>query len=559
MFLQETDIAHRAVDLSGILQGTIGEVSQSVFNLKGEVLRYTDQEYLLTGLNETGYDTMLFMTSRQIGKSTLLSVRQTLPSLLFPNFETLYVSPSWKQTKEYSQTRVEPLIRESDYVRDVGLIDKHCHRGTETKSFTNGSRMVFRYAFYNADRARGISAQLLLLDEIQDILWDNVPVIEQCLAHAKPPASRPEWAPFYKKKIYSGTPKSLQNTMQYLWEKSTQCVWIVPCVSCGKSNTLTERSIGKYGTICTTSVRVNGHVRQCAKYVDPRHGQWHALKPESRMLSFHISQLMVPRKEWGPHGWIDWPNDILDYRERYDKVRFYNEVLGLPCDNALRALTTSDMMSCCDENWTFRAYPDQVTRMTHLWAGVDWGETNSRTVLTIGGFFEPGIFSVVYMRVYSPQECEPRFLIDDILKWLYTFNVQGIACDVGHGWGLNSTLMEKYGMDRVFPIRYTRSTSPRLTFVGGANNIKWEWNGNRSQLLGELFMDVRRRRIRFPKWSQFGEHVKDWLAVFSEYSGRSKELIYSHNPDDPDDRVHSCNYARIAAELGTGYNTSLSL
>jgi hypothetical protein len=254
--------------------------------------------------------------------------------------------------------------------------------------------------------------------------------------------------------------------------------------------------------------------------------------------------------EWGSHGWIDWKTNILWYLEEHGQVQFHNEVLGLPCDDASRALTQPDLVAACEEGWLFRTGPDAVTQTTNLWAGIDWGETRSRTVLTIGGYFSSSRFSIIYTKVYRPdQTSDPKALIRDIVQTLLTFNVQAVAADVGHGWGMNADLMEKFGVGRVYPIRYMGAKAPRLKF---ASKFKYEWVANRSQVLGELFMDIKRRRIRFPQWSQYEPYAKDWLAVFLEFSSRMRETMYSHSPDDPDDVVHSTCYARLAAELATG-------
>jgi hypothetical protein len=515
---------------------------QASLQLRGEPLRYTDQEYFLTPLDDTHYDTVLLRTSRQIGKSTWAASRLIIPAIAVPNYYTLYVSPSFKQTKDFSQTRVDPFLQESEFIRNF-RVDKSC-QGIETKKFTNMSRMQFRYAFYNADRCRGLSAHLLCLDEIQDILWKNIPIIEQVLAHAKPPTLHPEWGHLYKKKLYSGTPKSHQNPIEKLWKDSTQCVWVVRCWGCGTWSEMEERAIGKFGTICTK--------RTCRKPIDPRTGCWHMLKPDSRILGFHINALMSPRKEWGPHGWVDWQNDILDYQARYNDVEFYNEVLGYPKDDAARALLEGDIRGCCDDRFALVDKPTAATQTTHLFGGVDWGETNSRTILTIGGFFGTQKFAPAFVKVYTQSESSnPQFLIADIIKWLTLFGVVAVACDVGHGWGMNSQLMEQFGIERVFPIRYMPGRSARLVY--GKN--KHEWQANRSQVLGEMFMDIKRRKFRFPAWKYIEKLSNDLLAVGIQYSGRLNELIYFHEAGTPDDWTHSLCYSRLASELFTGMYT----
>lgn len=536
--------AEKEADVVDAVVGRISELAQSIFKLKGEALGYEGQEYFLNGIDDTYYNTIFFKTGRQVGKSTNLAIRQIIPSLILPSYKTLYVSPSFKQTKEFSQDKIDPLLNDSPWVQ-ANRVSRFTRKGIETKTYTNGSRNTFRYAFYTADRCRGISADLLLIDEIQDILWDNVPVIEQVLSHSIPPRGKPEWSDFYKKKIYSGTPKSMQNPIEYTWEKSTQCMWMVPCYSCGQYSTLdNERVIGKHGTICMKT--------DCRKPIDPRHGFWHAMQPKANILGFHISQLMAPRKEWGPFGWIDWNNDILDFFDRFGKIRFYNEVLGVSCDDATRPVTQGDIMLCCTGK-PFAEAPTAATRGLTLWAGIDWGESNARTVLTIGGRY-PGEerFTPVFVKVYKHEEsADPNFLISDILKWLRAFNVSAVGCDVGHGFGMNGQLMKELGVDRVFPLRYVGPNGPRM--APSKKVGKYEWQVNRTQVMSEFFMDIKKQRWQFPSWELFKNLAKDILAVQAEYSQLKRQIIYIHNPDEPDDLVHSLIYCRLAAELGMGF------
>ena len=439
-------------------------------------------------------------------------------------------------------------------------MDQSLNWSIETKPFTNGSSITMHYAFYTADRSRGESMDLLELDELQDILVDNIPVLEQTLVHSKPPPGHQKWAPFFKKKLYAGTPKSLSGTMEHYWKESTQCLWVVPCHSCGHWNQLTEKSIGKYGTICTGRVTKPGvsDTVQCSRPIDPRQGMWHSLKPDcTEILGVHISQLMAPRVEWGPHGWIRWDRDILAPVEGrapgWDKVRFYNEILGMPCESALRAVTQADMMACSSEDWELMESPTKLTQSRPLYMGVDYGESRSRTVITVGGRFSDGKFAVVFARKYEGDECEPTNIVNEVVKWAEVFKVRAVSADVGHGFGINSQLINTLGMDRVFPIRYGGKTSPRLAMIG---RRKWELVSNRSMTLGELFMNIKRRKIKFPKWAQWESFAKDFLEVFIEFGGRGGrgDLRYSHGVglSHADDAVHSLNYCILAEEASRG-------
>lgn len=541
---------------TAILQGTYAELAQSIFQIKGAPLTYKDQDYMVTAVDSTAYDTILMRTGRQVGKTVTQGVRSILTCIMIPDYKVLYVSPSFKQTKRFSNKCINQLCRDSPFIQ-TEMIDPALTWSIEEKTFKNNSSITLHYAFHTADRSRGESMDFLKVDELQDIIVDNLPVLEQTLVHSKPPPGHPEWAPFFKKKLYTGTPKSLAGTIEHFWKESTQCVWVVPCSACGGWNQLTARSIGKHGTICNrNATRPGGKRGPCGHPIDPRNGMWHQLKPDARkILGVHVSQLMAPRTDWGPHGWIDWENDILAPFENrapgWDTVRVHNEILGLPCESALRAVTQAEVMACCEEGWLLRDTPDNLCLSTPLYAGVDWGETRSRTVLTIGGRFADGRWAPVFVRRYVGDECDPNFLIADILKWCSLYGVRAIGCDVGHGFGLNSQLVQDFGMDRIFPIRYAGKTVPRLVF---SSKHKWEWTANRSTVLGEYFMAIKRQRVKFPRWAQWEAHAKDILNVFIEFSGRAKDMMYAHGVglENADDGVHSAVYCQLAEEITRG-------
>ena len=86
------------------------------------------------------------------------------------------------------------------------------------KGFTNGSYIFLRSAFRTADRTRGISARNLTLDEIQDMLGSEIPVIMECTSHFED-----------SRVLMAGTPKSFDNPIETYWLESTQNEWLVPC------------------------------------------------------------------------------------------------------------------------------------------------------------------------------------------------------------------------------------------------------------------------------------------------------------------------------------------
>lgn len=213
---------------------------------------------------------------------------------------------------------------------------------------------------------RGIPAWMLQLDEFQDILSDNIPVIEQCLSHA------PER---WKRFLYAGTPKSLDNNIEYYRERlSTQGEWVVPCDRHTPShwNILGEKNIGKKGLVC----------EKCGKLINPMtdRAQWARMVEKAPFESYRIPQLMVP--------WKPWEEVLLDY-ERYPRDKFYNEVLGISYDSGMRPLTTEQMRAVCNPNLHMVDYENyrDLSYSQPIYAGIDWGCHDEDTrILTESGY-----------------------------------------------------------------------------------------------------------------------------------------------------------------------------
>lgn len=321
------------------------------------------------------YDTsarrILLKCARQVEKSTLLGNISLAYMSLVPSYKVLYVNSSATQAKTFSSDRIKDPIETSPILRR--FTTKMLSSNILEKQFINRSKITMRYAFLNADRTRGIPAWMLAIDEIQDILSGNIPVIEQCLSHAPD-----RW----RRYLYSGTPKSLDNTIETYWaNQSTQNEWAVPhdCKS-GEGgrfwNILGEKNIGKKGLICAN----------CGTLIDPmcEDAQWAAMveydEHDTPFEGYRIPQLMVPWKPW---------SEILHDYKRYPRDKFYNEVLGISFDSGLRPLTRGQVRAACNQELSMKNIDKyrQLGYSQPIFAGIDWGCHDEETrILTQDGF-----------------------------------------------------------------------------------------------------------------------------------------------------------------------------
>ena len=391
------------------------------------------------------------------------------------------------------------------------------------------------------------------IDEFQDILISNVPVMAQCLSHSK-----------HGYHLYTGTPKTFDNTIEIYWDTSSMTEWMVPCSGCSgasgrKWNFLDTKNIGTHGVIC----------KYCGKPLDVTKGQWQNSK-KSRLKGYRIPQLMVP---WIAGSEDQWGKLVYNY-ENYPESQFYNEVLGLSYDNASKPITRADVLGNCSSSLHFvdpynLSGTPKDAKLVHkmvLFAGVDWGEGNdgtgtdimgkiktaSYTVLTIGGYVGDKKFRVVYMKRYVGKEVDPDFVVKDIIKICTNMNVKMIGTDWGHGWGVNNRLFRLYGPKRCAQFMYVDKQKE----VRKWDPIGYKVQLMRNHVMSEIFYQFKEGKFLFPPLEEWEVFCKDMFNISVEYIEYSRTIRYVHRPSDPDDWFHSLLYCKQVGEMYYGKYTS---
>jgi len=511
--------------------------SQWVHNLiylDGKRFDFTGRDYLRP-IYDSNYQHKLLKTGRQVEKSTMLANEFITNSCIIPYFKTLYVSPSHDQTRQFSNAKLKPWIEDSPVIMKY-LQSSSVSRQVFEKSFSNGSIGFLRSAFLSADRTRGISADCLNIDEIQDILTANIPVMLETLSHSK-----------YGWKLFSGTPKTLDNPIEFYWQESSQCEWLVICDHHVPVhyNYLDEKCIGQEGIICN----------KCGHPIDPQKGKWIAFSSNRDIMGFRISQLQVP--------WMHTPTkwkEILWKLKNYSKGLFYNEVLGISWDSASKPVTRTELIACCSSSHAFRIVPDGFTKSNHVFAGIDWGEGSdgsergmkgklknaSYTVLTLGCYLTPHVFYPFFMKRYTGEEALPSNCVRDIIKICKLFNVACIGADWGHGWGVNEQLEQAFGVPKVIKWQYVGMQRERKKFDPVGLKIQI----NRTEVMTDFFTDIKKQRYCFPPWAIMQSFLCDVEHIHAEFgTAIATNLIkYDHRPSEPDDAAHSIILCRETAD-----------
>lgn len=429
-----------------------------LLNLEGEPYSLVDHfpfENLLTTLMPRQ---IVMKTGRQVSKSTSIAAHGVLLAAM-RRFHTLYVTPLYEQIRRFSSNYVRPFIMESPV--KAMLIGTQTENSVLQRSFKNGSIMHFSYAGLSADRCRGIKADRCAFDEVQDLDPDHIDVITECMSHSA-----------YGITQFTGTPKTRDNTIETLWESSSQAEWVIRCPACNFDNVPSmdyhlERMIGPWhpdisehrpGVICAN--------KACGRPISPRGGRWLHRYPDRKQLfeGYHVPQIIMPVHYANPEKW----SVLLSKQQTTAAATFMNEVLGESCDVATKLVTKTDLekAGCLHENEESVAI-SQISRYTRRILAVDWGGGGEKgvsyTKLAVLGYTPQGRIEVIYGKqsMVPHNHVAEAMLCKEIFQ---KFHCHMLAHDYTGAGNLRETVLVQCGMtpNRLMPVELVRTAAHAL-------------------------------------------------------------------------------------------------
>lgn len=511
---------------------TTSAFAEAIIRVRGRKLDFGRYKPL-----KTIYDleplTIVVRAGRQIGKSVMLGGVITVKSIAHKHFTTLFLSPLAQQTSRFSSMYLDDFLS-SPLVRKH-FVDSASKKNVHEKSLSNGSKIYLSYAEIeaDADRVRGIAADSLYWDEIQEVSSDALPVVEETIS-----------ASDYGFRRYTGTSKTLNNTLEYKFRDSCQCHWAVKCPHCNHYNVPYDFDI----CLRMCSLDTGPCCEKCKCVLDMSKGAWLAARPqEKRSIGFSIPQLVIPfRTE--PKKWAELREKVA----KYPVGKLANEVFGLPIGLGGRILSESEAMACCNSSkssWD-DCWAQDTRGINSVVLGVDWSVTASEksfTIISVLGFDYSGKCYLMYSeRVNSVNILDQVKRVEKIYR---DFNAQAIGSDRGVGVLQCQLLAQSLGADRVFPINYVNAKVP----------IRYDSSGlyyaaDRTMSMDTVFMKMKIGRDRFecPAWSLTSfPFWQDCLSIFEEETLAGKR-VFRHDEDIPDDSFHSVVFGNVAHMILTG-------
>ena len=539
-----------------VVKATGSRLAEAILEFKGNRVVFEPKYEPQRLLYDLYPQFLVVKAGRQVGKSLGLAGRMVTGSISQKYFTSLFMAPSQIQTKRFSSGYLD-TFRESKYINKY-FINRSDPGNVFEKTFKNKSKIYLSYGqtSNDADRVRGLTADLLALDEIQDIQLEAVPVIKEILNTSE-----------YGFQLFTGTSKSTANTLEQLWQETNQMEFVKKC-KCGKwvipneFDTMMEMVTNNNYMVCP----------YCKKEFSFIGGQWVAAngnlsQGKGAKYGMHLPQLIFgANTRTGSRQWDDLYDKVAQSKNGvlYTAETVANEIFGLATDLGSTSLSMTEARACCLPDCPEWPKPDKsnvpasvrplIDSIHTTVLGVDWsvsGSIGSHTVATVLGITHSGTTVVLYAKKIMGTHILTQ--VDEVLQIANMYNCRMIGSDRGVGVLQGELMQQRYGHNRVVMCQY----------VSASRRLRWDPAGNflaadRTCAMDDVMHKMRLGKDRFvtPRWEAMEGYWADTLSIFEEETSVGKR-VYRKQPSIPDDWFHSVTFANLAYKYLTGEHRHL--
>lgn len=264
----------------------------------------------------------------QAGVSAL-QVRWTLYMADEYGRTALYVFPKDAQLKDFSDTRVTPLLEGSEYLKT--RVSSKSVRNKMLKQI--GAGFVYYRGSQSKDNVQSVDADVIAVDEFDRCDQPNLEDADRRISGS-----------MYGQRRKVSTPTDPEWGIDAEYLASDRRVWMVRCEACNRWQTPTwpdnidmDRAI----LVC----------EECRRFLDPSEGEWVAEFPGRSVLGFYVPRFLVPeiaRNEAGRMAEI-----IANSRKSSEIARqaFFNMDLGLGYTQRGGRLTNEVLQAAQRDYW----------------------------------------------------------------------------------------------------------------------------------------------------------------------------------------------------------------
>lgn len=480
----------------------------------------------------------IFLCGRQIGKTASAAGYCTINTTWRKGFRVLYVAPLALYVARFHHIYMAKMLRNWNMPWDVQ--DKHCISNVAEKTFVTGSHFHGVSCFNSAGNAIGIPADSVVFDEVQDLNIDFLPQILETLGTS-----------VYSHELYFGTARGVENTIQKIFDQSSQSEFAVRCDACNYWNIPSEDEdaiamIQRHGIACA----------KCERLLDVEKGQWVHAYPDRvhDFVGWHVPQTIVRARIHPYDNYLEKIYNKLYGVRRYSMAKFLNEIMGISVEMGSSPISPQQIRDASVLPFG-RRKPFRSHEYSAFGGGVDWGgsEQTSFTVGTLVGWHRSGRFHVLNaIRPTGVPENERHLPVASFFQKNFQQQGGSLASIFADGEFVgrvqNKNLQQVGGV----PVGSVHYGSIKKLFHAHPGN---QFIVDRTTMLYVVFSLIKSGQLLFPAEEDFEIFTEDLKAVYIEETDTptgQQIRRYQRYSTQADDFLHSLGYAILSCAVNQG-------
>jgi phage terminase large subunit GpA len=471
---------------------------------------FKDHEYLIELYRDT-HPYLVIEKAAQMGASVKAMIKAFFVCDRLEK-NVIYFFPTDEDVREFSKTRVAPIIQDSPHLREIV-------RASDADAV--GVRRVGRGFLYfrgmkSQIRMKSVPGDMLVFDELDEVTEESEKLADKRLQH-----STLKW------RIKLSTPTFEGYGIDRDWQKSDQRYWNLICKTCGTWNILEKQFPD-----CWLRVDENRVIiicRKCKGQLDPSYGKWKAEAPSvTRIRGYHLCALYSKLADLSEFEY--------DYQEGRQLPEFFRSVLGIPYIDTNMRLTRSQVEACCGD---YESYPEP-----HTYMGVDQKGRELHVVIRKPDKLS-GRQKVLYIGTVTH--------FNDLSPLMGRFDVDLAVIDGLPNQHSAREWAQKHP-GRVYLCYYSVNQKGDYIWKDPDRNApqedrEWSVTVNRTEALDAMYEEITRRELLLPKLGpavkDFAEHVTN-LARVHETDDDGNILRATYKRLGTDHYAHAASYAVVA-------------
>lgn len=317
-----------------LIDSSLYPYAQEYAKVDGNDFSFQDHNYLVE-LYQDEHPYIVIEKSAQMGASVYAMLKSFFVCDKLGK-TTIYFFPTDTDVKDFSKTRVTPILEDSVYLRSITTDD------------TLGLRRVGRGWLYfrgmiSQIAMKSIPADFLVFDELDEVTEAAEDLADQRLNHSK-----------LKWRLKLSTPTFEGFGIDREFKRTDQRFWNLVCRACQTFNVLEDEfpnCIRRIDDLKCVLV-----CKKCGGQLDPQYGVWVPKAPNiNRFRGYHLCGLYS--------AFIDLSELMYDYEEGRKRAELYRSKLGIPYTDDEQRVTLKQVYACVD---SYEMHVD-----THCYMGVD--------------------------------------------------------------------------------------------------------------------------------------------------------------------------------------------